>query len=89
MTNTLNVVWNTDLITLCDLLEPQSVDMILADLPYGITSCAWDEVIPFAPMWAGFKRVIKPRGAIVMTASQPFTSRLDAVTHETFVGKFA
>jgi site-specific DNA-methyltransferase (adenine-specific) len=40
------------------------------------TACAWDTVIPFAPMWAAFKRVIKPRGAIVLTASQPFTSAL-------------
>lgn len=76
MTNTLNVIWNTDLVTLCDLLEPQSVDMILADVPYGTTACAWDEVIPFAPMWAGFKRVIKPRGAIVMTASGLFAHKL-------------
>lgn len=76
MTNTLDIVWNTDLVTLCEMLEPQSVDMILADVPYGTTACAWDKVIPFEPMWAGFKRVIKPRGAIVMTASQPFTSRL-------------
>lgn len=82
--NTLDVVWNTDLVTLCDLLEPQSVDMILADVPYGTTACAWDDVIPFAPMWAGFKRVIKPRGAIVMTASQPFTSRLIVSNLEMF-----
>lgn len=52
------------------------VDMIAADLPYGTTACSWDTVIPFAPMWEAFKRVIKPRGAIVLTASQPFTSAL-------------
>lgn len=51
-------------------------DMILADLPYGTTACSWDEVIPFEPMWKAFRHVIKPRGAIVLTASQPFTSRL-------------
>ena len=53
-----------------------SVDMILADLPYGTTACKWDNVIPFAPMWAHFKRVCKPNAAIVLTASQPFTSAL-------------
>lgn len=71
-----NQVHHTDLFTLCDALPSASVDMILCDLPYGTTACAWDTVIPFAPMWERFKRVIKPRGAIVLTASQPFTSAL-------------
>jgi site-specific DNA-methyltransferase (adenine-specific) len=73
---TVNVVHHVDLLTLCAALPPQSVDMILCDLPYGTTACAWDKPIPFEPMWAAFRRVIKPRGAIVLTASQPFTSRL-------------
>ena len=53
-----------------------SVDMILADPPYGTTACKWDSIIPLEPMWEQLKRVIKPNGAIVMTASQPFTSAL-------------
>jgi len=53
-----------------------SVDMILADPPYGTTACKWDSVIPLEPMWEQLKRVIKQDGAIVMTASQPFTSIL-------------
>jgi site-specific DNA-methyltransferase (adenine-specific) len=53
-----------------------SVDMILADLPYGTTACKWDSVIPFAPLWEQYERIIKPNGAIVLTASQPFTSAL-------------
>jgi site-specific DNA-methyltransferase (adenine-specific) len=53
-----------------------SVDMILTDPPYGTTACKWDSVIPFEPMWAELKRIIKPNGAIVMTAMQPFTSVL-------------
>ena len=56
----------------------QSVDMILCDLPYGTTACKWDTVIPFAPLWAAYKRVCKPNAAIVLTASQPFTSLLVA-----------
>jgi site-specific DNA-methyltransferase (adenine-specific) len=52
------------------------VDMILCDLPYGTTSCKWDTVIPFDPLWTQYKRVIKKNGAIVLTASQPFTSAL-------------
>jgi site-specific DNA-methyltransferase (adenine-specific) len=53
-----------------------SVDMVLADPPYGTTACKWDTVIDLDRMWAELKRVIKPNGAIVMTASQPFTSAL-------------
>ena len=57
-------------------LPDASCDMILCDLPYGSTACSWDEIIPFAPMWEQFTRVSKPRAAIVLTASQPFTSKL-------------
>lgn len=71
-----NTVHHADLFDLCGQMADQSVDMILADLPYGTTACSWDTVIPFEPMWAAFKRIIKPRGAIVLTASQPFTSAL-------------
>jgi len=53
-----------------------SVDMVLTDPPYGTTACKWDSVIPFEPMWEQLKRVAKRNGAIVMTASQPFTSAL-------------
>ncbi len=57
-------------------LPAGSVDAVIADLPYGTTACAWDVVIPFAPLWAEYKRLIKPRGAIVLFGSQPFTSLL-------------
>jgi len=53
-----------------------SVDMVLADPPYGTTACKWDTIIPLEPMWEQLKRIVKPNGAIVMTASQPFTSAL-------------
>lgn len=53
-----------------------SVDMILCDLPYGTTACAWDAVIPFPELWAAYERVIKPGGVIALTAAQPFTSAL-------------
>lgn len=52
----------------------QSVDLVLCDLPYGTTACAWDSVIPFDDLWAEYRRVCK--GAIVLTANQPFTSAL-------------
>lgn len=57
-------------------LPSTSIDLILADLPYGTTSCRWDTIIPLEGLWAEYRRVIKPRGAVVLTASQPFTSAL-------------
>ena len=53
-----------------------SIDAIITDPPYGTTACKWDSVILLEPMWEQLKRVIKPNGAIVMTASQPFTTTL-------------
>jgi len=53
-----------------------SVDLVLTDPPYGTTACKWDSIIPLDQMWAELKRIIKPNGAIVMTASQPFTTTL-------------
>ena len=57
-------------------IPDKSIDMILCDLPYGTTACKWDTIIPFEPLWAQYKRIIKDNGAIVLTASQPFTSAL-------------
>lgn len=57
-------------------IPDKSIDMILCDLPYGTTACKWDTVIPFEPLWEQYERIIKDDGAIVLTASQPFTSAL-------------
>ena len=65
-----------DCLEIMPTLPDKSVDMILCDLPYGTTACKWDTVIPFEPLWKEYKRLIKDRGAIVLTASQPFTSAL-------------
>ena len=53
-----------------------SVDMVLCDLPYGTTQNKWDSVIPLEPLWSEYWRVLKPSGAVVLTASQPFTTAL-------------
>ena len=57
-------------------IEPGSVDMILADPPYGTKVCKWDSVIPLEPMWKQLKRVIKPNGAIVLTSQSLFTAQV-------------
>ena len=70
------VLYNNDCLYVMPLIADKSVDMILADLPYGTTACKWDTIIPFEPLWEQYKRIIKDNGAIVLTASQPFTSML-------------
>jgi len=61
-----------------------SIDAIITDPPYGTTACKWDSIIPLEPMWEQLKRVIKPNGAIVMSASQPFTTTLIASNMKMF-----
>ena len=65
-------------------IPDQSIDLVLTDPPYGTTACKWDSVIPLEPMWEQLKRVIKSNGAIVMTASQPFTITLIASNMKMF-----
>lgn len=65
-----------DCLELMKSIPDGSVDAVICDPPYGTTQCKWDSVIDLDLMWAELKRVIKPNGAIVMTASQPFTSVL-------------
>lgn len=57
-------------------IPDQSVDMILADLPYGTTRCKWDIIIPFEPLWEHYWRLIKLNGAVVLFGSEPFSSNL-------------
>lgn len=55
-------------------LPDQSVDMVLCDLPYGTTQNKWDGVLPLDALWVEYWRVC--RGAVALTAAQPFTSAL-------------
>lgn len=57
-------------------ISSHSIDAIVSDLPYGTTANAWDTCLPLPELWQQFKRIIKPRGAIVLTATQPFSSQL-------------
>ncbi|MER2089499.1 MAG: site-specific DNA-methyltransferase [Sporosarcina sp.] len=71
-----NTIYNMDCLEGMKYIPDKSVDMILCDLPYGTTNCSWDTIIPFESLWAEYERIIKDNGAIVLTASQPFTSKL-------------
>lgn len=69
---------NADCLDYMPNIPDNSVDMILADIPYGTTQCKWDVVIPLEPMWEQLKRIIKPNGAIVLMAQTPFDKILGA-----------
>lgn len=74
-----NSLVNADCLEAMKYIADKSIDCIIADLPYGqlrTTACKWDTIIPFEPLWAHYKRIIKDNGAIVLFGSQPFTSAL-------------
>ena len=73
-----------DCLEMMNGIPDANVDLILCDLPYGTTACKWDSVIPFEPLWSHYKRIIKKNGAIVLTASQPFTTKLMSSNIEHF-----
>lgn len=73
-----------DCLELLPAVPAQSVDLILCDLPYGTTQNKWDSVIPLDPLWAEYWRALKPAGAVVLTAAQPFTSALVISNLNTF-----
>jgi site-specific DNA-methyltransferase (adenine-specific) len=72
----LNYVTEGDCIEVMKHIPDASIDMVLCDLPYGTTYCSWDALIPFESLWNQYCRITKENAAIVLTASQPFTSAL-------------
>jgi site-specific DNA-methyltransferase (adenine-specific) len=72
----INKIYLSDCLEIMKDIKDKSIDMILCDLPYGMTACKWDTIIPLDPLWSNYKRIIKDNGVIVLTGSQPFTSML-------------
>lgn len=73
----LNKIYLGDCLEIMKDIEDKRVDLILCDLPYGVTSRnEWDEIIPFDKLWEQYKRIIKDNGVIVLTAIQPFASMI-------------
>ena len=95
----INTVHLWDCLEVMKSIPDGSIDAIITDPPYGTTACKWDSVIPFEPMWAELKRIIKPNGAIVLFGSEPFSSALrmsniknykyDWIWEKNFSGGFA
>ena len=69
-------LYNGDCLEIMKQIQDKSIDMILCDLPYGTTACKWDSIIPFDKLWENYKRIIKDDGIVILTAVQPFTSKL-------------
>jgi len=79
-----NIVYQEDCIEGMKKIPSNSIDLVLTDPPYGITACEWDKPIDLEKWWVEIKRIIKPNGAIIMTASQPFTTDLINSNREWF-----
>ncbi len=77
---------NADCFDVFPFIEDNSIDAIICDLPYGTTACKWDSVLPLTELWNEYKRVIKPSGVILLTASQPFTTVL--INHDLKMFKY-
>jgi site-specific DNA-methyltransferase (adenine-specific) len=73
-----HTLYEGDCLDVMSEIPDGSVDMVMADLPYGTTACKWDTVIDLPSLWSQYRRVCKPNAAIVLTACQPFTSVLVA-----------
>jgi len=74
----INKTYLGDCLELMKSIKDNSIDMILADLPYGTTKCRWDSPIDLVQLWIQYKRIIKSNGAIVLTAQTPFDKVLGA-----------
>lgn len=95
----LNKIYNEECLAGMRRIPDSSIDSVICDLPYGSTSCAWDSVIPFEPLWEQYHRVCKPDAAIVLFGSEPFSTRLrmsnlkefryDWIWHKSSSGGFA
>lgn len=72
----INKIYQGDCLELMKQIEDKSIDLILCDLPYGTTQNKWDIIIPLKDLWEQYERIIKPNGAIVLTAVQIFASQL-------------
>lgn len=58
------------------MIPDHSVDMILTDLPYGITNNGWDKILPFDQLWEQYKRIIKKNGAVALFAMNKFMGKV-------------
>ena len=80
-----SALFQGDCLDIMPLIPDKSVQLILADLPYGTTSIDWDNVIPMDKLWEQYKLIIKDKGVIVLFGSEPFSSLLRTSNLETSI----
>lgn len=71
-----NQIYLGDCLTIMQSIPDRSIDFILCDLPYAVTKCTWDNLIPFDKLCEQYKRIIKTNGAIALFGQEPFSSYL-------------
>lgn len=79
-----NCLYQGDCLDIMNNIDTKSIDLIICDLPYGITKNKWDVVIPFDKLWEHYNRIIKDNGAIILFGSQPFTTMLISSNKKNF-----
>lgn len=80
----MNSIFKMDCLKLMPKIKDKSIDLIIADLPYGTTKNEWDNIIPFKQMWKQFNRIIKDNGVILLFAQPPFNIKLAASNMEMY-----
>lgn len=70
------ILYQGDCLELMNNINDKSVNLILCDLPYGTTACAWDIILPFDKLWEHYNRIIKDNGAVLLFGTEPFSSKL-------------
>lgn len=65
-----------DCLEVMKAIPDDSIDMVLCDLPYGTTACAWDSQIPLEPLWYQWLRVLSPQSSVLLFGSEPFSTKL-------------
>ena len=76
MDEVINKLFEGDCLQYMNKIPDRSVDMVLCDLPYGMTQNEWDCYISLDELWKQYNRIIKPNGAIVLTSNGVFTAKL-------------
>lgn len=84
MENYINQIIHGDCLEVMKDMPAGCIDMILCDLPYGVTRNKWDQRLPLDKLWQQYERLIKPNGAVVLMAQQPFTSELVVSNRKSF-----
>jgi site-specific DNA-methyltransferase (adenine-specific) len=72
----INKIYNEDCLIGMQRIPDKSIDAIICDLPFGVTACKWDSIIPFGPLWEQYNRIIRDNGIIALFGCEPFSTKV-------------